>query len=173
MNEKELILYRHDISKRYYELKSEDSVKAVLNFNQKKGENAEIILDGQKWQINRKGLFKLIFEVDNIEENKKIAKINFDFNKWNLNGLDNYKLFQFKNTKFWQSAWKWLDENGDEIMEYIPYISFEILGKVVVKNKLDNELIMNFIAAIGWYILIINKYDSCVVSVLVNSMLLS
>jgi hypothetical protein len=88
--------------------------------------------------------------------------------------MSDFQFFQFKNTNFWKDVWCWLDEKGNEIMEYIPNISMEKLGNIKIKNSLSSEIVpsdkfLNWIAVLGWYLLMINRNDCGTVSAIVDS----
>jgi hypothetical protein len=168
-----LMLYRNDFASRNYELKSKDTTKAILQFINRKSDDAIIIIDNMKWHVSKKGKFKLEILIHNDDNTKETARIEYGINKWIMKGLNNYMHFQFKNTKFWKYTWDWIDDKGNKYMEYIPNISLDEIGRVIIKKQIESDMVMNFMAAIGWYLLIINKNDCCAFSALVDTGLMS
>ena len=132
-----------------YEFLLDDKPVAVLK-KKGLGSKAELTIGARQWHIRLRGFRKNHIEINDIQypalntrcEGGRYFRLYFT--------LQNGKKFYFKRKSAWKSAWLWLDEYEQPVMEMkFVHFNFSCSGKVNFYQPANGDLY--FLMLLGWY----------------------
>ncbi|MFM9910280.1 MAG: hypothetical protein ACKVOW_13075, partial [Chitinophagaceae bacterium] len=146
--------------KKRFDFIEKDQPIANTNYPKRFQKKALITSGNYQWDIQRTGWWKHVLE---------ISAQQTPYNKWSLpiNWRGNLAIrtednrqFRFKRKGFWKTAWVWLNEKEEEVMEIKICQWPKKKRGSVISNHFSDVRDLLFLAQIGWFVALAAIEDS-------------
>ena len=160
---RELIWAPARTAKRTYELRVDDHILATLSQPSAWRQNRVAVSADGRWSFARVGFFRQRLVIADADTGAEVASMSSqDWKRQGTLTMPDGRRYEWRNGSFWGSKWAWLDESGQPVMHFKQFGSFRLQCAVVIEPQAASDPRLTFLAALGWYLMLLAHQDSVV-----------
>jgi hypothetical protein len=142
-----------------YELRSpEGELLATMTRPHWWNSYTEIEAPGNRWSLERKGLFRRRIEIRSIGAESSPAEFIYQWVGGRLE-LPDGRVFFWKPGNFWGTRYVWTTADGEPIIGYKAGGGLEVSGEMSVAPAAADMPLFGLLMFLGWYLAVLNRED--------------
>lgn len=148
---------------RHAELRSaDDEVIARMTRPHWWSSNAEIDMPGNRWSLERRGIFRREIIVKSLGTGEQVAHFAYQ-GRGGLLTLADGRMLRWKQSNFWGTQWAWITLEDEPLMGFEQKGILRFRGEMSLSPEVDELASPALLMFLGWYLITLHNEDAAAV----------